>query len=70
MRRAVRPLSVRQTIAAAMVMAATCAMCAEMTEVPFIPRGDRPVYCSACFNKVREQESAKPGTPSGSQAPV
>ena len=49
---------------------ATCAMCAEMTEVPFIPRGDRPVYCSACFNKVREQESAKPGTPSGSQAPV
>src|SRR3990172_12392472 len=26
---------------------ATCAECGMMTEVPFIPRGDRPVYCSS-----------------------
>ena len=32
---------------------AACADCGVMTEVPFIPRGDRPVYCSACYNKVR-----------------
>ncbi len=25
---------------------AACALCAEMIEVPFIPRGDRPVFCS------------------------
>ena len=30
---------------------ATCAQCGKQTEVPFLPRGDRPVYCSDCFNK-------------------
>jgi CxxC-x17-CxxC domain-containing protein len=28
---------------------ATCAKCNQMTEVPFVPRSDRPVYCSECF---------------------
>lgn len=32
---------------------ASCAECGQMTEVPFVPRGDRPVYCSACYNKIR-----------------
>jgi CxxC-x17-CxxC domain-containing protein len=32
---------------------ATCAECGMMTEVPFQPRGDRPVYCSACYTKIR-----------------
>lgn len=27
----------------------TCAGCGKETEVPFVPRGDRPVYCSDCF---------------------
>lgn len=26
-----------------------CAQCGKMTQVPFNPRGDRPVYCSDCF---------------------
>ncbi len=26
-----------------------CAQCGKNTEVPFQPRGDRPVYCSDCF---------------------
>jgi CxxC-x17-CxxC domain-containing protein len=30
---------------------ATCGQCGKQTEVPFLPRGDRPVYCSDCFNK-------------------
>ena len=30
-----------------------CAQCGKDTEVPFEPRGDRPVYCSDCYNKVR-----------------
>ena len=30
---------------------ATCAECGKETEVPFEPRGDRPVYCSDCFSK-------------------
>ena len=28
---------------------AVCAQCGKNTEVPFQPRGDRPVYCSDCF---------------------
>ena len=28
---------------------ATCASCGKNAKVPFQPRGDRPVYCSDCF---------------------
>ena len=31
--------------------AVVCAECGQTAEVPFEPRGDRPVYCSACFSK-------------------
>lgn len=34
---------------------ATCDRCGELTEVPFVPRGDRPVYCSECFATVRSE---------------
>ena len=27
-----------------------CAACGAETQVPFVPRGDRPVYCRDCFN--------------------
>lgn len=30
-----------------------CANCGQETTVPFVPRGDRPVYCSSCFEQVR-----------------
>ena len=30
-----------------------CAECGAETLVPFLPRGDRPVYCSPCFERVR-----------------
>ncbi|MFA5308764.1 MAG: zinc-ribbon domain containing protein [Dehalococcoidales bacterium] len=32
---------------------ATCAQCGKTTEVPFQPRGDKPVYCSDCYRKTR-----------------
>jgi CxxC-x17-CxxC domain-containing protein len=32
---------------------ATCGQCGKATEVPFQPRGDKPVYCSDCYRKVR-----------------
>ena len=32
---------------------AVCAQCGKDTEVPFEPRGDRPVYCSDCYNNLR-----------------
>ena len=28
---------------------AVCAECGQQTEVPFEPRGDRPVYCRNCY---------------------
>ncbi len=30
----------------------TCATCGKDTQVPFEPRGDRPVYCSDCYRKT------------------
>ena len=32
---------------------AICASCGEQTQVPFQPRGDRPVYCSECYQSQR-----------------
>lgn len=31
----------------------TCAKCGVETQVPFSPKDDRPVYCSACYDEVR-----------------
>ena len=33
----------------------TCANCGKEAKVPFQPSNDRPVYCSDCFAKIREQ---------------
>jgi CxxC-x17-CxxC domain-containing protein len=30
-----------------------CASCGGIARVPFVPRGDRPVYCSNCFEQQR-----------------
>ncbi len=30
---------------------AICAQCGKPAQVPFKPRGDRPVYCSDCFSQ-------------------
>ena len=34
---------------------ATCASCGGVAKVPFRPREDRPVSCSECFAKMKEQ---------------
>jgi len=33
---------------------AVCATCGKQTQVPFQPRGTKPVYCSDCFRKVQQ----------------
>ena len=33
---------------------AVCASCGKTCKVPFQPREDRPVYCSECFAKMKE----------------
>jgi CxxC-x17-CxxC domain-containing protein len=32
---------------------AVCAECGAQTMVPFLPRNDKPVYCSSCYDRVR-----------------
>ena len=32
---------------------ATCSGCGQMTEVPFVARDDRPVFCAECFAPVK-----------------
>ncbi len=42
----------------------TCAICKGTSFVPFMPRLDRPVYCSNCFEKVKTATAANPETDS------
>lgn len=35
-----------------------CAACGKEAKVPFEPRDDRPVYCSECFAKMKEEQQA------------
>ena len=37
---------------------ATCSSCGNEARLPFVPRGDRPVYCSDCFGRQREGGSS------------
>lgn len=41
------------------IFTAQCASCGGEAKVPFKPREDRPVYCSECFAKMKEEESAE-----------
>jgi CxxC-x17-CxxC domain-containing protein len=36
---------------------ATCASCGKEAQVPFVPRGDKPVYCSDCFQQQRRSSA-------------
>lgn len=38
---------------------AVCDGCGGEALVPFMPRGDRPVYCKDCFTKMRGQRDQR-----------
>jgi CxxC-x17-CxxC domain-containing protein len=46
---------------------AVCAQCGKDTEVPFQPRGDRPVYCSDCYKQQNPGRSSSGGSRGGSR---
>lgn len=46
----------------------TCANCGKQDQVPFQPRGDRPVLCRDCFMKQRQ--GGGPASPAGGQSPT
>ena len=35
----------------------TCASCGKEAQVPFLPRGSKPVYCDDCFQKQRRSSN-------------
>jgi CxxC-x17-CxxC domain-containing protein len=38
----------------------TCANCGkEITELPFNPASDRPVYCNECWREIRTEKFSK-----------
>lgn len=39
-----------------------CSSCGQAGQVPFAPRTDRPVYCSACFETRRTAPNAPAST--------
>jgi len=43
------------------MFAATCAACGKSCQVPFQPSGDKPVYCSDCFQGQRNSSSGGGG---------
>ena len=40
---------------------ATCSSCGQEAQVPFQPSGDKPVYCSSCFEKRRGSANSRGG---------
>src|SRR5579859_7102789 len=38
---------------------AQCASCGREAQVPFVPRGDKPVYCSDCFQQQRQSTGGR-----------
>lgn len=34
---------------------AVCANCGAECQVPFVPSGERPVYCNECFEKIKAE---------------
>lgn len=48
---------------------ATCSECGKTCEVPFRPSGDKPVYCSDCFNKKKVGDDRGPRRDFGDRAP-
>jgi CxxC-x17-CxxC domain-containing protein len=43
----------------------TCSNCGKETEVPFVPTGDRPVYCSDCYSQFGGGSSRSGGSRGG-----
>ncbi len=55
------PRSSGSTGGAREMFSATCASCGKACQVPFQPSGDKPVYCSDCFQGQRNRNSGGGG---------
>lgn len=55
---ACRKAKKQQFMASRQMYNVTCAKCGKPAQVPFQPRGDRPVYCSECFKEMKMQQKS------------
>jgi len=46
----------RRAARAANMHDVTCSNCGKPAQVPFVPRADRPVFCSECFEEKRNTQ--------------
>lgn len=46
----------------------TCSSCGQPAQVPFQPSNDKPVYCSACFEKRRGTDNRSGGNRYGGRS--
>ncbi len=46
---------------------ATCSSCGGEARVPFQPRGDKPVYCSNCYQQIGGGSHSNSGSGYGSR---
>src|SRR5689334_13082495 len=46
----------------------TCSSCGQPAQVPFQPSGDKPVYCSSCFEKRRGSADRSGGSRYGARS--
>ncbi len=44
--------------------AAVCSKCGKSCEVPFQPRGDKPIFCQDCFVRPARSDNRGPSQPS------
>lgn len=56
--RSKRKAEVRGSRGPRQMFTATCANCGKEAQVPFQPRGDRPVYCADCFRTMKGTPAA------------
>jgi CxxC-x17-CxxC domain-containing protein len=52
-----------------MLHKAVCSECGKNCAVPFRPSGNKPVFCSECFSKIRDTEGPAPRKEFGDRGP-
>lgn len=55
--RAKKKAEMRNTRSSRQMFTTTCGNCGKEAQVPFEPRGDKPVYCADCFRSMRSQNN-------------
>lgn len=53
-----RKLNKEKMMSSRKMFTVNCANCGKEAQVPFEPKGDRPVYCNDCFRQFKQSTTA------------